>query len=458
MKLYKIILLSTALSTLFIACKKIEIRPEGSVEVGEAIRNEADIKAVLNAAYSPLAGGNFMGGRMQRLSEYLADQINGSIITGFDGDIVNYRSSPNGGSSEFYQEPYYTIQRANKTLENLELVTSSIATKVNLEGQAKFLRAISHFELVRLFAQPYGYSTGNTHLGVVIKTISAGEKLRPRNTVAEVYNIVLSDLNAAQNLLPSTNGIYPTKWAAKAYLAKVYFQMNKFDSAYKYANEVIVGSGASFDNTATYITKRFNNPVSSETVFSLVNDPNVQRFGGLRNDADTSLSIGLQLSSSTYINGTSNTNDRRKTWYTVKAAVYGLNKYKANPLVLSVVHITEMKLVRAESAAELNTNLSVAIADINDITNRAYAGTMVPLAVSASAAAVKARTRTERKLEMIYENGDRIQEIKRIGALGEPSFSHGGAPWNCNGMLLQFPASEFSINPNFIPNTTGNCL
>jgi starch-binding outer membrane protein, SusD/RagB family len=458
MRLNKIILLATTIIVGLTACKKIEIKPDGSVETAEAITKESDIQAVLNSAYSPLAGSNFLGGRMQKLSEYLADQANGATITGFDGDIVNYKSSPNAGTSEFYKEPYFVIQRANKTLENLSLVTSSTATKDNYAGQAKFLRAISHFELVRLFAQPFGYSTGNTHLGIVIKTNSEAEQLKPRNTVGEVYNIVLSDLKDAQNLLPSSNGIYPTKWAAKAYLARVYFQMNKFDSAYKYANEVIVSSGATFDNTAAYITKRFNNPVSSEAVFSLVNDASVQRFSGLRNDGAPNLSLALQLTLPTYTAGTSNTNDLRKNWYTVVGTTYGLNKYKANPLILSVVHITEMKLVRAESAAELNANLPVAIADINDITTRAYAGTTSPLAVSSSAASVKGKVRSERKLEMIYENGDRIQEIKRIGALGETSVSHGGAPWNCNGMVLQFPASEFSINPNFVPNVTGGCL
>lgn len=458
MKLNKIILLATTFIVGFTACKKIEIKPDGSVETSEAVTKEADVKAVLNSAYSPLAGGNFLGGRFQKVNEYLADQANGTTITGFDGDIVNYRSSPNSGTGDIYKEPYFVIQRANKTLENLALVTSSPAIKDNYAGQAKFLRALGHFELVRLFAQPYGYTTDNTQPGIVIKTISEAEQLRPRNTVAEVYNIVLNDLRDAQNLLPSVNGVYPTKWAAKGYLARVFFQMNKFDSAYKYANEAIAGSAATFDNTAAYITKRFSNPVSSEALFYLVNDPNVARFSGLRNDGATSLSLALQLTLTTYTVGTSNTNDVRKNWYTLTGTTYGLNKYKANPLILSVLHLTELKLIRAESAAELNTNLTVAISDINDITNRAYGGTLAALANSTTAATIKARVRSERRLEMIYENGDRLQEIKRIGAKGEPSVSHGGAPWNCNGMVLQFPATEFSVNPNFIPNLTGGCL
>ncbi len=457
MKFSKLILLLTLAAINFTACKKIEIKPDGSVETIQAITKESDVKDVLNAAYAPLAGSNFYGGRLQKLSEYLADQANGASITSYDGDIVNYKSSPNGGTFDFYKEPYYVIQRSNKVIENINLVTSSQATKDNYVGQAKFLRAISHFELVRLFAQPYGYTINNTHLGIVIRTSSEQQFNRARNTVAEVYDTLLADLQQAQNLLPASNGIYPTKWAAKGYLAKVFFQMNKFDSAYKYANEVISGGPAVFDNTSTFYLKRFNVPVSTEAVFYLVNDPNVLRFGDLRNNGAEQLSLALPITFLSFSAGTNNI-DLRKNWYTITSGIYGINKYKANPFILPVLHLTEMKLTRAESAAELNTNLATAVTDINDITNRAYGGLFPPLMSSATAVTIKGRARDERKLEMIYETGDRLQQIKRIGAKGEPSVSHGGAPWNCNGMVLQFPASEFNVNPNFIPNVTGGCL
>ncbi len=458
MKFSKIIFSVTTAAVVFTACKKIEIKPEGTVETSQAIAKESDVKDVLNAAYSPLAGGSFFGGRFQKVSEYLADAANGAAITGYDGDIVNYRSSPNGGTGDIYKEPYYVIQRANKVMENIGLVTSSTAMMDNYLGQAKFLRAVGHFELVRLFAQPFGFTPDNSQPGIVIKTSSELELGKARNSVAEVYSAVLNDLRDAQNLLPSSNGIYPTKWAAKSYLAKVFFQMNKFDSAYKYANDVITGSSAVFESDTLFVTKRFNNTVSSEAIFYLVNDPNNTRFGGLRNDGATDIGMALPITSTTYNAGIANSNDLRKKWYTSTAGVYGINKYKANPFVLPVLHLTEMKLIRAESAAELNANLSIAIADINDIIIRAYRGTAVLLLPGASAATIKNKVRTERKLEMIFETGDRLQEIKRIGAKGEPSFSHGGAIWNCNGMVLQFPASEFNVNTNFQPNPTGGCL
>jgi starch-binding outer membrane protein, SusD/RagB family len=440
-------------------CKKLDFIPAGIVSPTEAYKTEADVRDLVNGMYLPVAGGNFYGGRLQRVSELMSDFTDGSAISGYDADIYNFRSSADAGSGDVYRDAYNAIMRANTALENLGLVTSSTATRDNYEGQARFIRAISHFETVKLHAQPFGFTADNGHLGIVIKTKSEFEGTRSRNTVKEVYDAILADLSAAQNLLPASNGVYPTRWAAKGYLARVYFQMNRMDSAYKYANEVIAGSTATFDASATFATKRFNKPVTSEAIFYLVNETGQgPRFGGLRNDGNIDQSLGLPITFAAYTAGTSNTNDVRKIWYTNVSGAYGISKYRIADFVMPVLHITELKLIRAEAAATLNQNLSVAIGDINDITNRAYAGTKPPLAGSSTASLVLSTVRAERKLEMIYESGDRLQQIKRIGAKGEPSVSRANAPWNCNGMVLQFPAQEFNVNVNFLPNPTGGCL
>lgn len=459
MSYIKIIAITALAATAFTGCKKLDFTPAGIVSPTNAYQTEADVRDLVNGMYLPVAGGNLYGGRIQRVSELMSDVTDGSAITGYDADIYNFRSSADAGTGEVYRDAYNAIMRANTALENIGLVTSSTATKDNYQGQALFIRAINHFEVVKLYAQPYGYSADNSHAGIVIKTKSEFEGSRSRNTVKETYDAILADLNAAQTLLPASNGLYPTRWAAKGFLAKVYFQMNKMDSAYKYANEVITGSGATFDASATFALKRFNTPVTSEAVFYLVNEPGqAPRFGGLRNDGNIDQGLGLPITTAAYTAGTSNTNDVRKVWYSNVSGTYGISKYKVADFVMPVLHITEMKLIRAEAAATLATNLTVAIGDINDIIARAYGGTKPPLAAGSSAAIVLNTVRQERKLEMVYESGDRLQQIKRIGAKGEASVSRGNAPWNCNGMVLQFPAQEFNVNVNFLPNPTGGCL
>lgn len=461
LQINKLVLLLATSAFVAGGCKKIEITPQNIVPPAEAFKTEADLTKALAGAYAQLREGGYYGERIVRVAEYLSDRIDGSLLTGYDADIYNFRSSADNGTGDSYANPYITIQRANTVIENLSLASSD-AIRTRYEGEAKFLRALGHFDAVKLFAQPYGFTTDNSHNGVVIKTTSAFEGNRTRNTVAQVYTAVVSDLRSAEALLPAATGnYYANRNAARALLARVYFQMNRFDSAYYYSNLVITTGTAVFDNSAAFVTQRYDSTIGGviknpEAIFTLGNEANaVQPWGGLRNNAVDSLNLGLRLNLATYTAGTLS-NDRRKVWYSNNAGTYGIKKYKNSKFVLPLLHITEMKLIRAESAAELNQNLSVAIGDINDITNRAYGGTVAPLPGSASAGQIRFLVREQRKLELIFEGDDRLQQVKRIGAKGETS-NMGAAPWNCYGLILQFPASEVNINTNFTPNPQGNC-
>ncbi len=465
MKLKYIIPAACLSLSILAGCKKIEVKPSGQVPPDIAIRTEADVMAILNATYTPLRGDNFWGGRSQIISELMSDFVDGTnFVTGDYPTIYNLATAAtNGTVNNIYREPYIIIQRTNVALENLGLISNE-ANRKNAEGQAKFMRAFCHFELVKMFAQPYGFTPDNSHNGIVIKTTSEQELGRKRNTVKEVYDQVIKDLKEAETLLPASNGNYPTSWAAKAMLARVYFQMNDFANAYTYSNAVITSNQFPFDISANFVTNRMGNPKTSEAIWWIINEPGLGvSFGPLRNSigGNTYQSLGLPITKTAYLAGAANPNDRRSAWYkdSITASgqhVYTVKKYGAQIFVLPVLHITEMKLIRAESAAELNQNLAVAIADINDITNRAYGGTLAPLPGTATAAAIIARVRAERKLEMVFESGDRLQQIKRIGAKGEAS-AVGQASWNCPGLVLQIPSTEIIVNTNFEQNPQGGC-
>jgi len=461
LSIYKLVMIMAASALAVSSCKKIEITPQNIVPPADAFKTEADLAKALAGAYAQLREGGYYGSRYPRVAEYLSDRIDGSLLTGYDADIYNFKSSADNGTGDNYANPYVMIQRANTVLENLGLAGSD-AVRTKYEGEARFLRALGHFDVVKFFAQPYGFTADNSQPGVVIKTTSAFEGNRTRNTVAEVYTAILNDLRIANNQLPAANGnYYASRNAARALLARVFFQMNKFDSAYFYSNLVITTGTAVFDNSAAFVTQRFDSTIAGviknpEAIFTLGNEANAfLPWDGLRNNAVDTLNLGLRINSGTYAAGTLS-NDRRKVWYSNNTGTYGIKKYKNPKFVLPLMHITEMKLIRAESAGELNQNLSVAIGDINDITNRAYGGTVAPLPGGASAGQIIFLVREQRKLEMIYEGDDRLQQVKRIGAKGETS-NIGSASWNCYGLILQFPASEVNINTNFVPNPQGNC-
>lgn len=435
----------------FAGCKKyLTAPPVEAITKGEALKDEAGVIAVMNGAYK-LLNDNVLGGKYQVISELMADNLDGTILTGDFGEFYNRRSSIFGDyKKNFYLDVYQSIFRSNTVLENLAVASSK---KDNLEGQARFVRALSHFIAVRLFAQPYGFSANNDQLGVPLKLTT---QITPgiRATVKQVYDQILADLKVAETKLPEDNGGYATKWAAKALLARVYFSMNDFTNAYAYSNQVITSGKFTFESD---YTKRFSLLVSTEAIFSMVNAPNTYDAGGeLRNQFKSNINRPtLYFTQSTY-NLVNTPGDIRKAWFeTVKyPGFFPTTKYNLDRFNVPVLHLTEMKLIRAESAAELNNNLSVAVGDINDILNRAYGGTK-NIPVNSSAALIKTNVRLQRSIEMIAE-GDRLYEIKRIGAKGE-NIDKRGAVWNCPGLVLQFPQEEITSDVNFIRNPEGGC-
>jgi hypothetical protein len=324
---------------------------------------------------------------------------------------------------------------------------------------------MSHFELVRLFAQPWGYSADNSHPGIALRTVSSAQPLG-RATVKEVYDQVIADLKSADTLLPAdpaAGKFYTaTKWAAKAYLAKVYFQMNDFANAYKYADEVI--KSGKFQLDATY-DKRFSQGLSKEGILIIRDQTTSYAPGGdLRGNYRSDKNIPTLNFTDLFFNAaTSKPSDTRKIWYskTLQDGYNVLTKYNLDYFDLPVVHLTEIKLIRAEAGAEIATSnagaLATAITDINEILTRAYGGVSQNLPAAANAATVINTVRTERESELIGE-GNRTQEIKRIGARTGVSVDRRGSPWTCNGFILQFPKSEQDAYAPFQLNPEGGCF
>jgi starch-binding outer membrane protein, SusD/RagB family len=467
MKRYSFTLIVAALAVLStVSCKKfLERPPEGQMTEQEAFSSEANLVAYANGIYTLLAENSFYSGRHQVLNELLGDHYKGDRYTGDYAEIFKRQNSFFGGTrDDYYRTAYRIIANANNVILHLDVANNAV-TKSILEGEAKLFRAIAHFEMVRMFAQPWGYSADNSHLGVPLRTEITLDPVQ-RSTVKQVYDQVIADLKDAEGLLPAanTNGKFykATNWAAKAYLAKVYFQQNDFANAYNYANQVIASNkfflDASFNN-------RFSQGLSTEGILVIgdQNSPNQFNPGGdLRGNFRSDISIpGFTFTDQFYAVATARPADLRKAaWYsnTLQTSYNVLLKYNKNFFDLPLVHLTEIKLIRAEAGAETGgANLAVAITDINDIMTRAYGGTTFNLPANATAGAVIAAARSERELEMVGE-GNRTQEIKRIGARTGNNVDRRGSVWNCNGFILQFPKAEKDAYTPFVMNVEGGCF
>jgi hypothetical protein len=133
----------------------------------------------------------------------------------------------------FWNRPYQIINNVNTVLENLPPIEMNETRKTILLAEARFLRAMQYFNLVRGFGPVPLRLTATKDL----TTIDA-----PRAPIDEVYTAILDDLTFAEANLPVTQGAdtrRPTNWAAKQVMAEVYLTRENWSLAAAKAQEVI---------------------------------------------------------------------------------------------------------------------------------------------------------------------------------------------------------------------------
>jgi hypothetical protein len=446
-------------SFLLVSCSEdfLDKQPEptGSQFLADdAVKNKEDLQRLLISSYDVIA--NTYGGQIQNLYELLGDN-NDSPVSQNDYLQVFLRRTDvfNGTIGGVYKNAYITIYRANQLiLKKDEISDITEAEKNQLEAESRFLRAFTHHGILRLFAQPVGYTQDNSHLGIVMR-MSASDEVGVRSTVAECIDLIMEDLDFAEANLPDDNGIYATKWAAKALKAKIYLDLNDYQNAAQFAAEVINSSKFSLLDSLN----RFTSGPNSEQIFATVsynqNGITDDRGGVFYNyRSDNNQNPTMRTNAGLYALLTADSNDLRgKEW--VREIVvggnstFGVAKFDRTFMWVPQLHLTEMKLTRAEALAALGSDIATAQNDLNDIRNRAGLNSL-----SVTGPDLLEAIRIERRKELCFE-GDRTAQIKRFGVLGQPSFSR-DAPWDCAGMVLQFPGQENTV-VGFELNPTGGC-
>src|SRR5699024_7203569 len=139
----------------------------------------------------------------------------------------------------YWHDGYGLINKANLVIEG---VTNAVSEGILSQdegddyiGQAKFLRAITHFELNKMFARPYYDTPDHSHLGIILRTapINTAEALEEGNkigraTVGEVYQSVLNDLDDAEKMITVAHFsdiLHVSSEAAIAFKTRVYLHM-----------------------------------------------------------------------------------------------------------------------------------------------------------------------------------------------------------------------------------------
>ena len=230
-----------ALSVLLLAlvgCDDLEYEPIDQLS-NEQVQNSPELLFnVTIGNYSRLRERNYIRNR-HGAQEYPSDD---AVWVKNSGSHLmfsySYRHIVNSNvSTQFWQEAYQGIYGVNKIIEAID--DDAPSDLMQLKGENLFLRALMHYDLVRIFARPYSQNPEN-NLGIMIRDNTDVEALPPRSTVKETYEFIEGDLLKAASLMTEQkSAIFASKEVAWALLARLYLYMEQYDKAIEFADNVI---------------------------------------------------------------------------------------------------------------------------------------------------------------------------------------------------------------------------
>lgn len=223
------------------SCKKfLEEKPESQVTVVNYYKTESDAISAVNSIYgylNSISTGSTAGVYHSTFwvtaglasDELLNNQVGAPQ---FDQLATFTYTSQNSALEEIWAMHYKTITIANIAINRIPGISMNEGLKARLLGEAKFLRGLMYFNLVRMFGKIPLITEENSPLTPGIATVEA------------VYQQIISDLDAAAAVLPLSytagNGRgRATQGAANSILAKVYLTLKQWDKCAAAAKKVI---------------------------------------------------------------------------------------------------------------------------------------------------------------------------------------------------------------------------
>ncbi|WP_339875497.1 RagB/SusD family nutrient uptake outer membrane protein [uncultured Algoriphagus sp.] len=224
----KSILLAFCSLLMFTACESLLEEEPRTIVTENFYQTREDLQAAVNSIYFPL--------RMVR-SEQIAvlsahtDWGYGRGSRAQYNDFVGFNPTNVNAAASRWNSFYQGIRNANLVIKNTPLATEvAEEDRMQFIAEAKFLRALTYFDLVRNWG------------GVPLRTdLNVDEVDVPKASADEIYSLIIADLAEAELALPDVASIAgrPSKMAAKTLLADVYLQLEDYQKASTLALEVM---------------------------------------------------------------------------------------------------------------------------------------------------------------------------------------------------------------------------
>jgi starch-binding outer membrane protein, SusD/RagB family len=448
--------------------KKLDILPEQSVADLVVFTTKDGAQSALNGVYSTAQLINVFGSQPQIVGDFQAD--NTEFVGSFPTlqEIVQFTTiSTNASVAGWWQDHYRVILRANSIIDRVPGINETgftDAQKKQMIAEAKFMRALTFFQLVNLFAQPVQINGGNS-LGVplVLKEFTGAIEFPARSTVTQTHLQIKKDLEEAiPDLAVSftaasdTRG-RATKGSARALLSRLHLYRGEWTEAAGYANDIITAA-------PTYVLATnyaFYDGNTAEDIFSIqmtTTDNSRTGAGGWASYHRPAASGGrgdCAFTSNLETAFLAEAGDKRFLASSVGVAADAISRRFTlkfpdavnNTDNAPIIRVTEMYLNRAEALAERDGINQTSIDLMNLLRTRAGLATWTLATFSTKEELVDAIL-NERRKELCFEGHRRMDLLRKGKALRSSgptaAISKPGDP----KVILPIPQREVDINPS----------
>jgi hypothetical protein len=273
------------------SCKKyLDVQPETSYTETQVYNNEAALQQAFNGLYLDLASselyGSYLSSSMIELMAQRYKPVSDLMGTRELSSLVYYDyGAPHIQRlmDTIWRKAYATVLATNVFLSKIDnSIAGNVVSQPNgklLKGEALAIRAMLHFDMLRLFGPVYSSGSGST--AIPYYSIADG-KMQPLLTASQAMEKIMADLTEAANLLAAdpviTNGIVYTSnfysaarnqrlnyYAVRSLMARAYIWQGKTTEAYNTALSIITDGEKWFPWTTP---DAVNNPTNPDRVFS----------------------------------------------------------------------------------------------------------------------------------------------------------------------------------------------
>ena len=274
----KVIYTLFSIALLATGCTDLDPTLEQDKILGESIKSVEDVRSVLNSAYNRMSLREYYGrdviifGEVRSDNAY-SDANSNRFITVAKMDM----NRTDAYASETWTRINQTIISTNVVINaDRAKITGDVTTLNHYLGEAYAIRALAHFDLLKLYGQQYQESDRTKALGVPYTKVFGKAIYPARETVQRTYELIMEDLNAAiSNLSASKNDAsahYITTFAAYALKARVALFFEDWAIARDAAKYVIDHKGSRLDIAAADdFAKTFTTDNTKNQIFSIAN-------------------------------------------------------------------------------------------------------------------------------------------------------------------------------------------